>query len=369
MRTYRTSIRINGQKIDSPRFSRKADAVEWYFQMRRQKQFMRDGLVPKSNDDGMPFIEFAGQWIRNRMANYPAATWKSDEQRLRDYILPIISELPINKIGVIHIKGLLRKITEPGFKAEGVTISASTRERVKALLSAIFSDALNEEPPLIQFNPVHGIKFKEKRMGKKAPRSLGDSDAVIHFVKAAKELSALHYAVACTFLMSGLRKQELIALKWSSIDFKSCLITVSEKYEQASNSIKPGSKAGEDATREIPVSQDLIDVLTLHKKTQSKPKDSDFVFSKEDGSFLGPKYIWDLINSIATKADVSISPHGLRHTFGREFAENSGNMKALQAIMGHSSSATTDLYSNLRGKRLKRFSEVVTLKGVKESVE
>ncbi len=67
-----------------------------------------------------------------------------------------------------------------------------------------------------------------------------------------------------------------------------------------------------------------------------------------------------MVEEVREKAKLDISPHGLRHTFGREFAQNTGNIKALQAILGHSSSSTTDIYSELAGDRIKGFGEAVT---------
>lgn len=61
-----------------------------------------------------------------------------------------------------------------------------------------------------------------------------------------------------------------------------------------------------------------------------------------------------------------MSVHGLRHSYGREFAARSGNLKALQAILGHSSSQTTDLYSDLAGDRIKEFGNVVTFEEKKK---
>jgi integrase len=293
---------------------------------------------------------------------------------LRDYVLPIISEIPIADITSTQIRGLLLKISEPGFiekkNDKTFTISPGTRTRVKALLSVMFSDALNEDPPLVRFNPVLGLKIKDKRRGNKKPRVLGDKDTCIDFIANAKKISPLHFTIVCLDLMSGLRKQELIALKWRSVDFKNRILIITEKYEQASGEIKAGTKGGENTSRVIPIPMLLVDILKAHKKDSDHTGPDSFVFSNPNGTFLGPKKIWEIVHDVAVASKIDISTHGLRHTFGREFALNTGNLKALQAILGHSSSQTTDIYSDLANSRIRGFGESVTFDiGVKSSDE
>lgn len=359
-KTYRRFIRIGNELVPSPRFDKKADAEKWYLEMRRKKQHLRDGLIIDDSKDGVIFIDFARVWIKRRMKNYPMSTWKADEQRLRVYVLPLLSELPMSQITGPLIRNLLLKISEEGFLKEDFSISSATRNRVKALLSAMFSDALNESPPLVMFNPVLGIKIKEKRTGKSKPRFLADVDECIKFISAAQMIGWTEYVVACIFLMSGVRKQELIALRWSSFNSKNRTLEISEKYEQASNSIKEGTKGGENVSRVIPIPSDLALVLKEHKERSLHISQKDFILCRAGGEFYGARDISTMIEKIRDKSGLDISPHGLRHTFGREFIEKTGNSKALQAILGHTSSTTTDLYSELSGNRIKGFGEAVS---------
>jgi integrase len=271
-----------------------------------------------------------------------------------------MSELPLSEITGAQIRSFLLKISEDGFLKPNFRISNSTRTRVKALLSVIFSDALNEEPPLVKFNPVLGLKIKEQRMGTKKPKVLADSDECLRFIETAKKIDSFHFTVACVFLMSGLRKQELIALKWSSVNFKTRQFHISQRYVQASNSVEGGTKRGVYATRDVPVPENLISILAAHKKATKFNAPSDFVFTKPSGNFYGPREIWVVIKRIAKASKIDTHPHALRHTYGREFAVNTGNIKALQAILGHASSTTTDIYSELSGNRLKGFGESVS---------
>jgi integrase/recombinase XerC len=112
----------------------------------------------------------------------------------------------------------------------------------------------------------------------------------------------------------------------------------------------------------VPISADLIKALKEYKEGSRFNSANDFIVSRVDGSHFGGRAISSIIERVREAAGLDISAHGLRHTFGREFALNTGNIKALQAILGHSSSAVTDIYSDLAGKRIEGFGEAVSFK-------
>ena len=369
-KTFRRFIRVGKRLEASPKFSKKSDADAWYNQMLRKKHFERHDLQLPKDKNEITVIQYSRKWLdkRENEQNYPKSTISSDEQRLRDYILPILAEYPLSRVRSEDIRSLLEKISRVGFRKKDFRISGQTRDRVKALLSAMLGDAMNETPPLIRTNPVIGVRIKEKRKGKKKPTPLPNTEACLKFLKTAKESGDQELVAAATILMSGLRKQELIAARWSCVDFKAGTISIREKYEQASNSILKGTKAGEEMTREIPVPLELLKILAEFKSKTVHASPENFILSRSDGRHLNARTVSYMIEAIRAKAELTITTHGLRHTYGREFVLRTGNMKALQSILGHSSSQTTDLYSDLAGERTRGFSESVSFDiGVKES--
>lgn len=259
------------------------------------------------------------------------------------------------------IKHALMKVIEPGFKP-GKSIGSATRDRVQALISSILISAVNEFPPLAKTNVCRDIRFSERRKGKKKPRHLGSHDECLKFLEAARQTGFVQYLICFIFLSCGLRKQELAALRWCSIDLEAKTMEICEKLEQCSNLILPGTKAGVDSTRTIPISADLSGLLKEHRSASNFNKDEDFVISNPTGEHLTARQISRIIEIIRVKAGLDISAHGLRHSMGRLFVANGGSIKVLQAVMGHSSSGTTDIYSNLSGKQIAGFGEVINLK-------
>ena len=352
---YRRFIRVDGRVIPSPRFATKRDADLWYKELKRQKDFGKHGIKVLSNDE-MTFLQYSKTWIKGRMQGYPMATWASDEQRLRDYLLPEFGDLPLSRITSKLVRAVLKGITDSGKSIE-------TRTRVKALASKILGDAFNEE--LIPFNPVHGIKFTDARKGKKRPEYLM-TEAASEFIAAAKSLSVEHEFITMCGLFLGLRKSEIIPLMASDFNFKERMLTIHRKFEQASNTVKAGTKSGEDEIREVPIPVGVVSDL---KRCISEMKhDGPYLLKGVERPYLPPRAFHDRINEIAKAAELKTSSHKLRHTFGREFVRNGGGIKALQAILGHSVSSTTDRYSNLDGRDIAGTSDTVSY-GVRSEVE
>lgn len=349
MTPFRRFIRLGSKVLASPQFTKKADANEWYRQMLKKKSASRRGLEYRGKTT---FIEYARTWMDHRQANYPASTWKADEQRLRDYVLPYWADTPIADLTRQHVHALLKRAAEK-------KISRQTQMRIKALCSIIFSDAMNEEPPLIEFNPAHGVEMSGSRKGPRKPVFLGDRDECLRFIAAARELGETHLLIAATLLMTGLRKQELIALRWSCVSFDTGNITVHEKLEQATGAIVRGTKAGEEVERVVPVPAELMALLQGHW-TRNKPLFDEAFVLTGNVHHMHPRKVSRMVADICERAKLKVTVHGLRHTYGREFVLNTGNVKALQAILGHSSSSTTDIYSNLAGERVKGFGEAVS---------
>lgn len=350
---YRRFIRINGVLHQSPRFKKKGDADLWYDQMKRQKNFATAGFKVLDTNE-LTFLAYTRSWIKERIRNYPEATWRADEQRLRSYLLTEWADVPMGQISPRMVRDALRKVTAAGHSVE-------TRTRVKALASKIFSDAFNEE--IIPLNPVHGVKFSERRQGRPKPKSLTPEQASA-FIAAATELGPEEEFIALSGLFLGLRKSEALGVKHDDFDLQNRILTIRRRVEQISLSVKEGTKSGQYVERMVPIPAMIAERVTELLK---KLKGGEYVLAGRDRPFMSPRTFHDKFKAIANRAQIEISPHGLRHTFGREFVRNGGNIKTLQAILGHSASTTTDRYSNLDGQHVGGTTDIISYSVKSES--
>lgn len=353
-KTFRKSVRIHGREVKSPRFARKFDADQWLEQMTRKKKFLRDGIQAPINDKITVSEYFDKTWHPNRCQRYPVSTTTMDRQRFDKYVRPMLGDIRVAKITQVQIRTMLKLVVEE------YNNSISTRNRVRSLVSKLFNDAMNEEIPLIEVNPALNISFNDPRAGAKEPRHLRKEKDILNFIKSAKKLGQTHFVYATIMLMSGVRKQEVIALRWDDFDAANAELRIDEKFAQFENKVISGTKSGTDEGRIVPIPDELVKVLIAHKKKTRFSKDSDFILTTDTGSFIPARQISRINKAITEASGVDIHTHGLRHTYGRQFALKSGNMKALQAILGHSNSAVTEIYSKLAGRLVSKHRNTVS---------
>lgn len=346
-KVYRPTIRINGKEIKGPRFKTKDAADKWYHSKREIKLLVNEGVSVPLDKTTTLNQYFYGVWFPLRQQEYTKATWGSDEQRFRDYVEPVLGNLKVSKINTLQIRDCLQRVT----RVDGQ--SSATRDRVRSLLSKILGDSINESPPLRVDNPALNITFKEARVGKRKPAHISREKDVFKFLAAGSNIGIMPFTLAATFIMAGIRKSELIALTWECFDPDNKEIHVKARFVQAENEIHSGTKGGSVETRVVSIADSLVKILEKWHKQTDFDSDVDFIFHKE-GDHIPPRDLAKIIERISKESGVKASPHALRHSYGRWFVANGGSLKALQTQLGHSSSSTTDLYSELAAEQVKK---------------
>lgn len=136
----------------------------------------------------------------------------------------------------------------------------------------------------------------------------------------------------------GLRVSELVNLKLSSI-------YVDEQYVRV---MGKGSKE-----RLVPISPKALRELDLWMVDRNlmkiKPGEEDYVFLNRRGAHLTRTMILIMIKRQAEEAGIqkTISPHTLRHSFATALLEGGADLRAIQAMLGHESIGTTEIYTHI----------------------
>ena len=145
-------------------------------------------------------------------------------------------------------------------------------------------------------------------------------------------------AILETLYSCGLRVSELCNLKLSDLYLDEGFIKVEGK----------GSKQ-----RLVPISQRAIQEINwwLEDRIGGKIKEGyeDYVFLARWGKNISRIMVFHLIKELAEKAGIqkTISPHTFRHSFATHLLEGGANLRAIQAMMGHESIATTEIYTHI----------------------
>lgn len=152
-------------------------------------------------------------------------------------------------------------------------------------------------------------------------------------------------AIIEVLLSCGLRVSELINLKLSNLYVDEQFVRVMGK----------GSKE-----RLVPISPRALEELnywfSMRNEMSIKPGEEDYVFLNRRGHHLTRTMILIMIKRYAVEAGIkkTISPHTLRHSFATSLLEGGADLRAIQAMLGHESIGTTEIYTHIDTSTLRQ---------------
>lgn len=176
------------------------------------------------------------------------------------------------------------------------------------------------------------------------------------FLKVAKD--SPYYEIYYLALYTGMRRSELLALRWVDIDFIYSQIYVNRGMQRLKdNTFVFSEPKSEKSRRTIALSPSAILVMRDYKEEIERRarelgttiKDTDLIFSRLDGTPLRPNTVTRCWNEISKKAGVKqIRLHDARHTHASLMLKQGIHPKIVQERLGHSSiSMTLDTYSHV----------------------
>ncbi|MDR1781087.1 MAG: site-specific tyrosine recombinase XerD [Tannerella sp.] len=185
------------------------------------------------------------------------------------------------------------------------------------------------------------------RIGMKLPDvlSVNEIDAILSTFDLSVQLERRDHTILETLYSCGLRVSELVNLKISDIHFKEKYIKVTGK----------GSKQ-----RFVPISdralKEIRNYLKEKKKVEPDKAYSQHIFLNNRGRALTRVRVFQIIKKHAEKAGITktISPHTFRHSFATHLLDGGANLRAIQAMLGHEKITTTEIYTHIDMRRLRR---------------
>lgn len=206
-------------------------------------------------------------------------------------------------------------------------------QRILSSWRSFFTYLLQQN--LVKLNPVDGIRAPKSP--RKLPNSL-DPDQISQVLNATimsddpmamRDKAMLELTYSC-----GLRLAELASLNVFDIDLTDASLIVTGK----------GNK-----TRQLPIGRQAITALKswLQQCGQLKCHDANALFINHRGQRMGVRGIQMRMANMAAAHGQHIHPHMLRHSFASHLLQSSGDLRAVQELLGHSNISTTQVYTHL----------------------
>ena len=246
-------------------------------------------------------------------------------------LIELAGKTPLDQLSIHHIRRFVAQLHGRGLGGKSLA----------RMLSAwrTFYRYLARDHQFTQ-NPCEGLKPPKSE--KKLPDALSP-DAAAQLMKVDEDtpMALRDQAMLELFYSSGLRLSELLGLQVHDVDFGNQEVRVTGK----------GSK-----TRIVPVGAFAVQALQawLAVRGQHAAPESTALFVNQRGKPISPRTVQSRVDYWAKKLGlgVHVHPHMLRHSFASHVLQSSGDLRAVQEMLGHANISTTQVYTHLDWQHL-----------------
>ena len=248
----------------------------------------------------------------------------SSHQTYRGYIdhhvAPNIGKIPLEKLSTMDLQKLYRKLMNKGrverIEAEHQPkgLSAKTVRNINQVISSAMDFAVAQK--ILSENPCKAValpKLEHKEM------QTIPAEQLQAFLQEAKATGV--YEMYYIELATGLRRGELLGLKWTDIDWKNGIIKVRRQIARVDGKIVESPLKTENSYRAVSISPLAIEVL----QEQKKKTNDQYVFPSPNGGPISPDSVNNMLKRVLERAGIpKVRFHDLRHTFATIALQNGG---------------------------------------------
>ncbi len=298
----------------------------------------------RQREQAVTVADLVDHYIRIELANDQFDGGKSHATKtiyseyLRRWVRPAWGSLNIRDVRTIAVENWLRRLP----RVDGRPLANSTKAKIRGLMSVLFNHAIRHEWLEQGRNPILLVRQSSKRQ--RIPDWLEPEELTALLSQLDPRFRLMVFLDAVT----GLRRSELLALKWGDIEFEKLQITVQRSiYRNVVGNCKT-----ESSRKPVPMDRSLAAELWAWKQDSSYNQSHDWVFASPRTKGKNPYWPDILLSRVvrhaATRAGIQkhVGWHTFRHSFSTILIGNGENVKVVQELMRHSNCrCTLEIYS------------------------
>ena len=276
------------------------------------------------------FLEYIA--VEKRYSEHTLISYKKDLEDFLLFVSDTEGTRDLTKVDKKVIRNFLVHLTENHFQKRSINRKLSSLRSFYLFLLKIGE---------IEVSPLESVSSLKFYAEKQIPMSEEEMAELSEILDEDTE-HFLEKAIIETLYQTGMRKAELCNLFFENVDF-------------SSNGIKIKGKGNKE--RIVPISSILAEIL--YKFTEIRkplPESEIYFFVRENGKKLSEKFVYSLVNSYLSMVTFKKkkSPHILRHSFATHVLNNGAEISKVKKLLGHSSLASTQVYTNGNIEQLKK---------------
>jgi integrase len=321
------------QKKLGPAWTGRGRPASGYFTKRLAEDWLRStldqarrGTLPGQVRTGATFADAAAEFLRYAEQDRACkpSTLRDYRSNLDAHLLPAFGAQPLESISVEAIdtwRGAL-----PG-------LSNRTKNKLLVVMHGVFRRA--QAVWGLPTNPVASIE--KYRQGSSGDIDVFSPEEVMALVRAAS--SEQDAAIFLTAAFTGLRRGELLALRWRDVDFTASTVRVRASYAGGQLTTPKSGKV-----RSVPLAPEVTHALARLSDRENWNGDDDLVFAALAGGYLDGSALRRRYGAALVRAGLRpLRFHDLRHTFGTRMIAVA-DIRRVQEWMGHADVQTTMRY-------------------------
>lgn len=310
----------------------------------------------------MTFGGFMELWMKNYVKyNCELTTIYGYNNIINNHITPYLGEIQLQKLQPAHIQNYYI------YLMNNKQLSPNTVHKHHACIRKSLDFGLKQQYVYRNVADAVTLPKKKKFEGKSYDKT--QLRILLEEIKDTKIELPVYLAV---FL--GLRREEIVGLKWTKIDFGQRLVHISEVRTKAGNREIIKEPKTEKSKRSLYITDPLLEILLKHKEKQEEFRqllgneyiDTGYVYVQDNGKPYRVNTITEQFKTFLQKHNLpKIRLHDLRHTFASILYDKGVDLKAISEALGHSDLGTTNkIYTHRFDKTHKK-----TVNALSEALE
>lgn len=349
---------------------------------KRKAESMLPAILAKFESDilgptkDMLLTDYAMVWLRKKEEHLSPTTRCSYDAAVKKHVIKYFEplNLKLKEVRPKHVQDYLDYQVMHG-KRGGGRMSLSLTKKIKYYLYAILQDAVAQE--IIKRNPAEGIKPSLQKREDKPKRCFLTTEQANKLLEllAGSEL----YPIVYITLLYGLRRSEVLGLRWKSIDFKKDTLSLNHVVVLTTKVVEKDdmkTRASNHVYKLLPNAKKvLMEEYEKYLEKRRSPifEDKGYVFCSADGNALHPQRVTRMFGRALEEFGFpKMRFHDLRHSTASILYEKGWNIKDIQTWLRHSCmSVTSDIYTHITDTRESQIASNINdvlpfTKGVKE---